>query len=548
MSSYHRKTVIALVVVLQSALVWRSHAALELAQSDLKEHAANKRSSVFHGNLFSSNAKSASLGVSSSDDDFPALGEDKFLDTGDLLNSQYYTDIHDTDSKCSVDKFAFNHEGRVTYEHDLPALQQFTLCAWMRFTNHTGDHTIITYAVPEEPREIQLWIANARGMSFISLAVHGQSLFRLNYPFRMRQWHHACASWNGKTGEWQLWVKSERVGRGFHNRLVDYEIKPNGKLYSGGQSITGPTDTDLHFELTMVQLYKVALSAGKAHRDHKHHHVHHFDHHGGEITPAPPVPTQPPVTPPANPLLANGQIPTSVKINLANAQNQQTPGNLGIPVKGLPSQLIGGFVPSDAATITTQFKSGQFHIGGRNLQQQLAIGNILGKLKTNIASAQPTHSTVVFPDDLGKQTSTSYIDLNSPANVQIIDESRTKNIFKREIATSDEKKLRKRGLVLLKDGTIVDEEGKGSEYIFDGLAEFGLPDFKNKLGKETDIESEIREHDREPAEGEVKAVMNMCSKCDEEPFAGAIVFAWKNLRAQLDHALKAKASLVCGQF
>lgn len=33
-------------------------------------------------------------------------------------------------------------------------------------------------------------------------------------------------------------------------------------------------------ELTSVQLYSVALSAGKAHRDHKHHHVHKFDHQG----------------------------------------------------------------------------------------------------------------------------------------------------------------------------------------------------------------------------------------------------------------------------
>lgn len=33
-------------------------------------------------------------------------------------------------------------------------------------------------------------------------------------------------------------------------------------------------------EITVLQLYKVALSAGKAHRDHKHHHVHHFDHEG----------------------------------------------------------------------------------------------------------------------------------------------------------------------------------------------------------------------------------------------------------------------------
>lgn len=42
---------------------------------------------------------------------------------------------------------------------------------------------------------------------------------RLNYPLKLRKWHHACASWNGKTGEWQLWVKAERVGRGFHNRV-----------------------------------------------------------------------------------------------------------------------------------------------------------------------------------------------------------------------------------------------------------------------------------------------------------------------------------------
>lgn len=40
----------------------------------------------------------------------------------------------------------------------------------------------------------------------------------------MRKWHHACTSWNGKTGEWQLWIKAERVGRGFHNRVSHINI------------------------------------------------------------------------------------------------------------------------------------------------------------------------------------------------------------------------------------------------------------------------------------------------------------------------------------
>lgn len=78
---------------------------------------------------------------------------------------------------------------------------------------------VIPFAVHDEPREIQLWVANVNASSFISLAVRGHSLYRLNYPLAMKKWHHMCTSWNGKTGEWQLWVSSERVGRGFYNRV-----------------------------------------------------------------------------------------------------------------------------------------------------------------------------------------------------------------------------------------------------------------------------------------------------------------------------------------
>lgn len=48
--------------------------------------------------------------------------------------------------------------------------------------------------------------------------------FRLNYPLRMRQWHHMCSSWNGKTGEWQVWLKAERIGRGFHNSVSNLQL------------------------------------------------------------------------------------------------------------------------------------------------------------------------------------------------------------------------------------------------------------------------------------------------------------------------------------
>lgn len=73
-------------------------------------------------------------------------------------------------------------------------------------------------------------------------------------------------------------------------KIVGESIKPHGILFSGGPSITGPVADDLHMEITMLQIYKVALSAGKAHRDHKHHHVHHFDHDGLATTTPPPPP------------------------------------------------------------------------------------------------------------------------------------------------------------------------------------------------------------------------------------------------------------------
>lgn len=71
---------------------------------------------------------------------------------------------------------------------------------------------------------------------------------------------------------------------------MGHVIRSDGLAYSGGQSATGETAPGHHMEITMLQLYKVSLSAGKAHRDHKHHHAHHFDHDGLITTAQPPTP------------------------------------------------------------------------------------------------------------------------------------------------------------------------------------------------------------------------------------------------------------------
>ncbi|EDW66452.1 uncharacterized protein b6 [Drosophila virilis] len=442
--------------------------------------------------------------------------------------------------RCSVKKFAFNQDGAVEYGNELPELDQFTLCFWMRFTNHSGDHVMLTYQVKKEPREIQIWVANAQNSSFLSMAIKGQQMYRLNYPLRMRQWHHMCSSWNGKTGEWQVWLKAERIGRGFHNSLVGHKIPAKGKLRSGGSSVTGEVSHGLHFEVTLVQIYRVALSAGKAHRDHKHHHVHHVDHDGQEVSStarAPPMINRPQ---PMHSLLASGQIPTRVRINLAGSGPTQKPPNGGANGAEFPPQ-------QQAITVNTNFVNGQINAGSRLVAQQL-----LGILP--IAQSRPG-SPPLLASEAGR-----FQMLSNSANVQFIDETETHIQFKRHAANTDattlrtatnDKKLRKRGLVLLDDGSVVDDGlGTSSEAFskYNGLADFGGQQFKQDLTLKMTLEEEISSHDREPAEEEVKAVMSICSNCDPEPFQGAIVFSWKNVEEHMNNTLKGLSVGTCGNF
>lgn len=47
---------------------------------------------------------------------------------------------------CAVEKFAIDHEAVVKYDTGFAKLDQFTLCMWVRFTKHDGDHVLFTYS------------------------------------------------------------------------------------------------------------------------------------------------------------------------------------------------------------------------------------------------------------------------------------------------------------------------------------------------------------------------------------------------------------------
>ncbi|XP_032526612.1 uncharacterized protein LOC116777269 [Danaus plexippus] len=470
-----------------------------------------------------------------------------------------------TDS-CSVYKVSMNQElfyQYVEYEANLPDLKEFTLCMWSKFHNHSEDHPLFSYSVGSNPKEISSWISNTKEASYFSMAVHGQTFFRLNYPLKLNTWYHSCQSWNGKTGEWQVWVNAERVGRGFHNRLVGHVIK------GGGTSITGQEQSLLYKkdgaqpiikqsgfigEVTMLQLYHVALTAGKAHRDHKHHHVHHFKHDGTPLESTSEPATEAP-EPPAIPIgngnfLIGGQLQRPADLNLAQPQ-QMVPAKLA---NGLQFQQeyvngqLGNRIVSEQLLNSVQSLQTNQIYGASNKQSSfLAL-----PISTSVGQSQRNPTRTFGP---GKGTTVLLSgSLINPANVQYIDDiNNSHNLYKRDSKKRDKRdnpekevsddlrkgKKDKRGLVSLSDGSIVDEallspdlfDTKEDEILFQLSLQNGLAGVVGNQPVQNLQRMNVDE--REPAEAEVKAVMEVCSGCTPEPFKKALILSWRNTPKKL---------------
>lgn len=114
-----------------------------------------------------------------------------------------------------------------------------------------------------------------------------------------------------------------------------------------------------------------------------------------------------------------------------------------------------------------------------------------------------------------------------------------KSVVKRESEKT------KRGIVQLNDGSLIDDtflvpQALSNDY-FTGLASFGvqIPPPRNMSKSE----------EREPAEAEVRQVMNVCSGCAEEPFAKALIMDWRTVPKKLySGALYLPATQACKAF
>ncbi|KAK9500071.1 hypothetical protein O3M35_001409 [Rhynocoris fuscipes] len=414
-----------------------------------------------------------------------------------------------------------NYFQYIQYKAHIPDMKEFTLCTWHKFYNHSVDHPLFSYALRDQPREIVSWVSNTVRSSFYQLAIGGHTIYRLNYPVRLYKWYHACQSWNGRTGEWQLWVDSERVGRGFYNLLVGKKIKGGGIAMSGqiqgqygGGFSDGPKEGGLYGEITLVHLYKAALTAGKAYNNHKHHHAHKF-HHEGEEDPQDLQQAQGPEIEPLPegvteyPFLRGMQLVPRLPVEELNVIRQQQ-----------------------------QLQQMQLQQMLQQQQQGTQLQHLLDPLL--LSPTFSSQSIRLFKRDQNNSTSDSSKQQNESGET-----SSTVNTMR-----STEKPKKKRTV----DFGVFPGVDLSGLYTGDGFVLGGgtipIQDLTFN-GQNDDLSQEERPTKKwnEPAEWEVRSIMSLCSGCGEDPFRKANVLSWRETSKKLyAGALYVPASQQCHHF
>ncbi|XP_065211669.1 uncharacterized protein LOC135839498 [Planococcus citri] len=430
--------------------------------------------------------------------------------------------------KASMDQHTFHQY--IQYKHHIPDLHEFTLCAWIKLFNYSADHTIFSYGQPHKSQIIGAKISNTPKKTWYSLIVNGHTLYRINYPVKLFKWYHVCQSWNGKTGEWQIWINSERISRGYYNLMVGKTIKSGGTAISGQDQL----DHDVTFsfkkrrvgfqgEITLLQLYKAALSKGKAYSDHRHHHGQSDEDHqeptadpNAEDDPSKELTTE-------HPFLENGQLKPRLPVDELLAKD---------PASALTDPLFPSDGADSAAMLLnlkeTSFDSSFPHLfnfpRNRNGEKKLKFDNILGRLKRNLDdhSDHSSATAAAENDQFGRRRS--------------LQQTKSAKKYQPEDIRPDLGE-NKRVLMLSHPPTGFDSHlslNSGFSPFYSGPNAHPYHDthsiFKEDFFNQERFPTKL---EYEPAEWEVRKIGEVCSACDEDPFRKANVLSWQETPKKL---------------
>ena len=331
-------------------------------------------------------------------------------------------------------------------------------------------------------------------------------------------------------------------------------------------------------EITQLYLYKAALAAGKAHRDHKHHH----GNHASSTPPPPPPPsTGPPL--PEHPLLISGQLVPRLNIQAQLGRQQQ---GLNQPPSSLLGQLtqlqpstgsigqlqpssgsIGQFQPSSGSIGQLEPSTSSISLPGVS---SFSIQHSGSGLSLLTASDDVQHT--LFKRDEEKETAVAGQESSdSTRKKRSISDTfkKTKIPPKKYISELEDIKLKKttgkhkvikRALEFGNEdvnGHLFEQHssaligGTGLELLGGDFNPISAPqqDELEQIQLEGTNDGASDAYPREPAEGEVMQVMNVCSGCAAEPFKKAELISWRNTPKKLySGALYTLANPECKRF
>ena len=335
-------------------------------------------------------------------------------------------------------------------------------------------------------------------------------------------------------------------------------------------------------EVTQLYLYKAALAAGKAHRDHKHHHGNHED----ITTPEPPpVSTGPPL--PSHPLLIAGQLIPRLNVNaqlgsrlrLLNPPPPTHPGN-PLLVSPLLQQATGGtssitlpgaspFSIQHAPAVTASLLGGSSLLGSQqdsgsilNIEHPLfkreeghstspAVQNSTAtRTKRSPSSNEKKFHPKKYSQEMESQQSESTVrESNGSLAIRAMDKHTQHKIIKRAINFNDDDDDNNAHYLASQGLSLIGSTGIG--LLGGDVNPISGPQQHDDDDEDDDDDASGREEDypREPAEGEVRQVMNICSGCDPEPFKKAEIISWRNTPKKLyAGALYGLANPECQRF
>lgn len=288
-------------------------------------------------------------------------------------------------------------------------------------------------------------------------------------------------------------------------------------------------------EITLVQLYKAALTAGKAYTNHKHHHVHHFHHEdkAGEDdyeidNQTPPSRPQPQL--PQSPFLSNGQLVPMLPVNQLGVLNRD-------PGLGLFSPFNNLHLPGPRLFKRDQTK----HTMTVNKRMKKSDESTAEKGEEEEDSAVEDINKMVSHESKKVKRDTSKVEISKSKPVteeDVLGESENKNAEMKKRQTveneepSEDKTQKKRtifneqfqfGLV---PGDDLSGLFPGNGYILGGG---GIKFDATESGGPQPTESV----QMEPAEWEVRSIMEVCSGCSEDPFRKANIISWRETPKKL---------------